>query len=565
MSDGVAKGDLKFEDRDALEEWLNTQPREVSIIIAARAAMRVLPLAATELSAKDAGRFGALISALFPAGALARVAAKYPTRANALAAAAAGASAAASYSTFSPPDSFSTSFCAHAAAYAADTTYVVNPAHAAALAAASAASAADASAAWAAVSEDATFFGGRGGVAQLADMFLWPDGTPPEVAELWASVKAALPQGKDWEVWTHWYDERLAGAPSRGEAYELVFATLPREVWDQGPAAANRWIKEHLPPPDPIKLPAIESLPAQISAAAQFSEGGAGPIDLARDPASSDPSEIEDQREHYAEARRKALDLHSLGGNFLGDDLQRRVSRLLEVMPDDMDALSIVRLWHRANSLRERLADHDQAVKRQSAMAHPEPDPAILAYAAAGPLRDFVKSYNIFIVGDAKGRELDRKSLGPGERERDEAAIAAMESVVAALRSAPDVATEAVPEILQELSDAAKSAPKSLAGDQDVALARDSEGNFLIALIRKAHRWTKDETAFMSKEVRAGVYRGVGGVIGAGTVATCWPAATHFIAERADALKAFATLVYNNPSVSQMIDAIAQHLLRGHI
>jgi hypothetical protein len=249
----------------------------------------------------------------------------------------------------------------------------------------------------------------------------------------------------------------------------------------------------------------------------------------------------------------------------LGDDLQRRVARLLEVLPDDMDALSIVKLWHRANSLRERLADHDQASERQSALAHPDPDPAILAYVAAGPLRDFVKSYNIFIVGDAKGRELDRKSLGPGERERDEAAIAAMEPVIAALRSAPEVATEAVPEILQELSNAAKFAPKGLAGDQDVALARDSEGNFLIALIRKAHRWTKDETAFMSKEVRAGVYRGVGGVIAAGTAAICWPAAAHFIAERADALKAFATLVYNNPSVSQMIDAIAQHLLRGQI
>jgi hypothetical protein len=89
--------------------------------------------------------------------------------------------------------------------------------------------------------------------------------------------------------------------------------------------------------------------------------------------------------------------------------------------------------------------------------------------------------------------------------------------------------------------------------------------NLIVAAIRKAYRWSKDETAFMSKEMRAGVYRGAGGIVAAGAVAKYWPAAAHFIAERADALKAFATLVYNNPSVPQMIDAIAQHLLRGHI
>jgi hypothetical protein len=300
----------------------------------------------------------------------------------------------------------------------------------------------------------------------------------------------------------------------------------------------------------------------QITAAAQFSEGGAGPIDLERDPARSDPSEVEDQREHYAEARRKARYLQSLGGNTLGD-LQEPLNLLLEVMPEDMGALSIVKLWHRANTLRKRLADHDQAVERQGPRG--EPDPVILAYAAAGPARDFIESYNIFIVGDAKGRKLDRKSLGPGERERDEAAIAAMEPVIKALPSEPEVATEAVPEILKELSDTAKSAPKNLAGDQDVALARDSEGNFVLAAIRKAYRVIKDEPAVAWKGAREGAYREIGKAALVGGATAYWPAIAHFIAEWADALKAFARLVYNNPSVPQMIDAIAQHLLRGHI
>ena len=54
---------------------------------------------------------------------------------------------------------------------------------------------------------------------------------------------------------------------SRGEEYELVFASVPLEVWDKGPAAANVWIREHLPkgaetlsrPDLPQPLPDLDS------------------------------------------------------------------------------------------------------------------------------------------------------------------------------------------------------------------------------------------------------------------------------------------------------------------
>jgi hypothetical protein len=66
----------------------------------------------------------------------------------------------------------------------------------------------------------------------------------------------------NWDVWIDWYEERLRGG-SRGKDYELVFASVPAEEWDKGPAAANAWIKAHLPKAQeaarPPKLP--ETLP----------------------------------------------------------------------------------------------------------------------------------------------------------------------------------------------------------------------------------------------------------------------------------------------------------------
>ena len=277
MSDAVAKSDLDFRDRVALEAWLKTQPREVSVIIAARAALRVLPLAATALPADDARRFAALISALFRATALARVAGKYPTRANELRASAAAAAAAARASAAAAAAAYHAYRAARAAAAAAAAT-----AYAYASAAANAAHAAadddDDAAAWAALSSDANFLK-VGAVAELADRPLWPGETPPELAEFWTQIRAALPSGEDWEVWTRWYDERLKGAPSRGEACELVFATVPVEVWDEGPAAANRWIREHLPP-EPPKIKPLENVPSPFT----FARNAAGQITVVSGP-----------------------------------------------------------------------------------------------------------------------------------------------------------------------------------------------------------------------------------------------------------------------------------------
>ena len=88
----MAAEDIK--DRRSFRAWLETQPGEVGVLMAARAALRVLPLFA-HFAEKAASprQFADLTASLFRATALARVAGTYPTRAKELAAAAAAAAA----------------------------------------------------------------------------------------------------------------------------------------------------------------------------------------------------------------------------------------------------------------------------------------------------------------------------------------------------------------------------------------------------------------------------------------------------------------------------------------
>ena len=98
--------------------------------------------------------------------------------------------------------------------------------------------------AWAEVQADVAALGTIDAGA-LANLPLWSRQVPRLATYDWSKLRAALPNGEDWDVWIDWYDERLRGG-SRGEYYKLVFASVPQEEWDKGPAAANAWIKAQL-------------------------------------------------------------------------------------------------------------------------------------------------------------------------------------------------------------------------------------------------------------------------------------------------------------------------------
>lgn len=232
---------------------------EVAVTIAARAALRVSPLAAGGLDDQrgqtPALRIANLIAAVYRANALARVVAKYATRANdfraaAVAANAAAVNAAQRAARFNA--ALAAAFASAAAVRAARAVDSATVANAAAAADASADAAnldadprATRAAAWAAVRADAESIQTRG-TSEAADLVLWPSGVPNWAESALSDLKAALPIGQDWDVWIEWYEKRLRGV-SHGEDYELVFASVPEEEWDKGAAAANAWIKARLP------------------------------------------------------------------------------------------------------------------------------------------------------------------------------------------------------------------------------------------------------------------------------------------------------------------------------
>ena len=239
-------------DRNELEAWLREQPPEVSVAIAARCALRVLPFVEPAIGFTDAP--AAALLPVYRASSLAftysqgseytnnrltnaafalAAAARASNIPNAAAAHAAVATANAATGTarsanasFANPNAATAAADAAANAVAADTS--AYPANAVALA------------------SDRQYIESSKAVEELTISPLWPDrAIPDELPKSWEELKTQLRSlDEDWDVWTQWYEDRLAGRPPEDEALAVARVTLPEPMWREGPKLVNATIRE---------------------------------------------------------------------------------------------------------------------------------------------------------------------------------------------------------------------------------------------------------------------------------------------------------------------------------
>lgn len=75
-------------------------------------------------------------------------------------------------------------------------------------------------------------------MAHLSRELLWIGGTPVWASKWWADFKDRLPDTEGWQVWTDWYEARLAGR-RLDQALEADLLKIPSEEWRKGPAHVN--------------------------------------------------------------------------------------------------------------------------------------------------------------------------------------------------------------------------------------------------------------------------------------------------------------------------------------
>ncbi len=104
---------------------------------------------------------------------------------------------------------------------------------------------------WRAVSRDATLIEEGKTPDRIASVRLWHDDTPDWVVDSWERLKSHLRAlGDDWEIWITWYQARLGGRPTYpnasaelNEKIEIARVLISSEIWEQGSATVDTEIR----------------------------------------------------------------------------------------------------------------------------------------------------------------------------------------------------------------------------------------------------------------------------------------------------------------------------------
>ncbi len=244
--------------------WLDHKPREVAVVLAARSALRVLPLIGTWLVAGSSadeirdelmlGVFRAIVASLNNVKYVAHPSDRTLLRAaNALAQRAIDRSASARIARTANASARS----AHSAVAVAtqppghEVAHIVIASLEYALVAVQ--PHAIGRTIWRSLAIDASLIDAGRSAQTIAELPIWevgalPEGLHPLFQNSWSELRAELlALGHDWDVWTDWYDAILDGKLTEPAELAVFRASLNGETdWEKGPAYVNALIKEKM-------------------------------------------------------------------------------------------------------------------------------------------------------------------------------------------------------------------------------------------------------------------------------------------------------------------------------
>jgi hypothetical protein len=247
-------------DKDEFEKWLRNLPREIVLVISARAALRAFPVFMDDFKHVANGEIQTrpLVLSFIQALALTFAVARYPekiwtltTKSNQFAAStfaqhldASGYAVEAAYSAYN----YVRGQDVKDAVYAAFNSSAAIANHAATAVGASLDAANIASSAvHVAAARDAEYINNGYSPDALVNEPLWLEESLEWVTRLWRQVKISLDSmNEDWDVWTRWYDAILEGKPTPGgEELDIFRVRLNSEKdWRKSPAEVNQLIKQ---------------------------------------------------------------------------------------------------------------------------------------------------------------------------------------------------------------------------------------------------------------------------------------------------------------------------------
>lgn len=548
---------VEIRSRAELKIWLEGKPGEWAQVIAARAALRALPLGLDAVK-RYPERIDDYAPVLFRANAMSWTKCNFPaydmaysTAAAAAAAASSATATAASFAAFAAHASTSSAASSAAAATAAVNRSYTLDGHL-----------------WRAIESDGEWLmqqaSDENAVRVMTRRGLWPSQPPKfwtEIRERAAEHLLAL--DPSYEVWVDWFDRRVRGEraafdiPGDTDRKEdkAILARLANatdeDFWGKGAHHVNTtlqgWIDEARAR---AAAEAESSLPEQEDGATAYGLNDAGQVD--RLPASDQQHlrDAPDQRRNYADIREAAQELAEEGQR-LGGRLRRALDRFLASLPEAFEQAEAYPVWRDGNALRRIYRAHRLVVDSR------EPDDARLDPMVGEALGGLIDLYNLFAFGDDGLRTLDERTVAAQERARADVERAAARPLVEAALRAPDMATARALDDLKAEAEAETLPPGDPYADQAADQASRVRRNWFAALLSGGKR-ALSELSKSGKSVRVGIEGAVGATIVSDLtgVTQIYRPVLDFIKNNAEALKNYASIAYNSPAVAYLVDTI---------